>query len=1005
MKILQIRLKNINSIKGEHTIDFREEPLASAGLFAITGPTGSGKTTILDVITLALFSRIPRVIEAVNKRFIERTGLVLTRNMQEALAEVTYTSNLGTFTSQWSISKNRNGKLRDYEMQISDEQGNILDVRKSDVPDKNESLIGLNFEQFVKAIILAQGDFAAFLKAKGEERGRLLEKVTGTWIYRELGKAAFQKNKELGLKLEHLQQQEKARKEQLITEEEFEELLGSIHETEKQIAAQEIRIDQLKGQEKLKVEIAGLERTIVEQEAGLAEALRKQAVFLEKYGEPMRKHARLQPHQKSLWEWKSQDNTLKEQEKKLAEIEQQLVKCAAEDASVKTEVKTLTGSGEEVAVALDAFEKRVLELQRRLAEAEYSLKNMARTVHERADEIPVVIDRKDPGKAAQQIEEQAASNRAELQRLKGVLPEDALHTPEKKQAELRKADETLQSLLSELRLLQNQQQQLSARLLERDELTGELETIPGQLNEFGAKQQQAEQELQGLQKDRTIRDLTASLEEHRRKLATGEPCPLCGSTEHPYSTGALVAPDDLDQRIDYATKTNEALKKSVSTLESTHDLKQKSLEKLHPAIAELEIQVNTSAGKVERYRMELPEQWRQEDPSSAQSGVQREMANLESYLVASETEKKLKTLQEKVIEWGVSDRYAADLLAELTALFPGKDVLAVTRKLRERFTGNGTLQQSLIREKEALEVKNSHAREVFELLSNRLSAELAEYRSPAEALKDLMDDKAFADLKTSEVKLKDVIHGLESGLQVHQGNLNGLREKDVQDSLEEIQSRKVVEEALNREAKEHRDGLKASQSIQEKNLLELEELKLKIGVQKKQSEKWVLLNKYIGDAEGKRFSTFAQELTLLQLMQKANKRLEMLNDRYLLGIPADGEDDSLVIIDKHMGDMRRSVKSLSGGETFLVSLSLALALSDLAARKVEIKSLFIDEGFGSLDKLTLDQTMDTLEKLQYESNKIIGVISHVEAMQERITTQIRLKKGGQGHSKMEVVSG
>jgi DNA repair protein SbcC/Rad50 len=103
---------------------------------------------------------------------------------------------------------------------------------------------------------------------------------------------------------------------------------------------------------------------------------------------------------------------------------------------------------------------------------------------------------------------------------------------------------------------------------------------------------------------------------------------------------------------------------------------------------------------------------------------------------------------------------------------------------------------------------------------------------------------------------------------------------------------------------------------------------------------------------------------------------------------------SLVVIDTNMGDMRRSVKSLSGGETFLVSLSLALALSDLTSKTVEIGSLFIDEGFGSLDKLTLDHTMDTLEKLQYETGKAIGVISHVDAMQERITTQIKVEKGG-----------
>ena len=129
----------------------------------------------------------------------------------------------------------------------------------------------------------------------------------------------------------------------------------------------------------------------------------------------------------------------------------------------------------------------------------------------------------------------------------------------------------------------------------------------------------------------------------------------------------------------------------------------------------------------------------------------------------------------------------------------------------------------------------------------------------------------------------------------------------------------------------------------------------------------------------------------------------MLNDRYQLDIPEKDKDDSLSVIDTHMGDLKRSVKSLSGGESFLVSLALALALSDLASRQVDIKSLFIDEGFGSLDRLTLDMTIDTLEKLQFETSKTIGVISHIEAMQERIATQIRLTRNGQGYSSMEIV--
>ena len=110
-----------------------------------------------------------------------------------------------------------------------------------------------------------------------------------------------------------------------------------------------------------------------------------------------------------------------------------------------------------------------------------------------------------------------------------------------------------------------------------------------------------------------------------------------------------------------------------------------------------------------------------------------------------------------------------------------------------------------------------------------------------------------------------------------------------------------------------------------------------------------------------------------------------------------------MVIDQDMGNQRRAISTLSGGETFMASLALALALSDLAAKNVQIESMFIDEGFGTLDAESLDQTLDTLERLQIESSKIIGIISHVDSVKERIATQIQLVQDGKGYSKMEIV--
>lgn len=163
MKILKIEFKNINSLEGEHCIDFTQKPFEDNSLFAITGPTGSGKSTILDVISLALYNKIPRL-DSISKSNIEKTGSILTKGKKEAMAAVTYACTRGTIKSVWSIRVNRNGNLAEYEMFVYDEKGTPLNQKKSEAPALNEQFIGLSYEQFIKSALLAQGEFAKFLK-------------------------------------------------------------------------------------------------------------------------------------------------------------------------------------------------------------------------------------------------------------------------------------------------------------------------------------------------------------------------------------------------------------------------------------------------------------------------------------------------------------------------------------------------------------------------------------------------------------------------------------------------------------------------------------------------------------------------------------------------------------------------------------------------------------------------------------------------------------------------
>jgi exonuclease SbcC len=166
---------------------------------------------------------------------------------------------------------------------------------------------------------------------------------------------------------------------------------------------------------------------------------------------------------------------------------------------------------------------------------------------------------------------------------------------------------------------------------------------------------------------------------------------------------------------------------------------------------------------------------------------------------------------------------------------------------------------------------------------------------------------------------------------------------------------------------------------------------------------WQAVDDAVGSAGGDRFRRFVQGITLDHLVQLANDHLNALSPRYRLARGA-ASDLTLHIIDRDMGDEVRATRSLSGGERFLVSLALALALSGLEGRASFVDTLFIDEGFGSLDAETLDMAVDALETLQGRGQKV-GVITHVAAMIDRIGVQVRVEKRGAGRSEIRISNG
>ncbi|MEN6328004.1 MAG: AAA family ATPase, partial [Syntrophomonas sp.] len=203
MRILSVRFKNLNSLVGIWSIDFTHAAYTSDGIFAITGPTGSGKTTILDAICLALYGRTPRL-----NRVTKSTNELMSRLTGECLAEVCFETQAGRFRCQWSQHRARNkanGELQTPRHELCHaDSGDIIESRLREVVEKIEIITGMDYERFTRSMLLAQGGFAVFLQAPSNERAPILEQITGTEIYSRISMKIHERRAEEAKKLEKL---------------------------------------------------------------------------------------------------------------------------------------------------------------------------------------------------------------------------------------------------------------------------------------------------------------------------------------------------------------------------------------------------------------------------------------------------------------------------------------------------------------------------------------------------------------------------------------------------------------------------------------------------------------------------------------------------------------------------------------------------------------------------------------------------------------------------------
>ena len=304
-----------------------------------------------------------------------------------------------------------------------------------------------------------------------------------------------------------------------------------------------------------------------------------------------------------------------------------------------------------------------------------------------------------------------------------------------------------------------------------------------------------------------------------------------------------------------------------------------------------------------------------------------------------------------------------------------------------------TLAQQLIERAQKISADEA----AFNSLLNNKSFNSKSFKNETDYLAAVLPDQVRQDLQQQTDQLDRQGSELQALIKQYTHELDNLLQAALTDQTHD-QLLHAIDEQDKRVSQwqEALGGIRRDLSNNELARSKQQQQAEKIDIQKIELARWAALHELIGSADGKKFRNFAQGLTFEMMINHANQQLSKMTDRYQLIRDAEQPLD-LNVVDHYQAGEIRSTKNLSGGESFIVSLALALGLSRMASRNVRVDSLFLDEGFGTLDEDALDTALETLGSLQQEG-KLIGVISHMPALKERISTQIRVSPGTGGRS-------
>lgn len=1154
MKFLQLEILNLASLdkQGGEVINFEEGALGESTIFSIVGPTGSGKSTLLDAICLALYNRAPRYprkkgdknqnIEifgatdaSENNRLAPTDSRnILTRGKKEGYSKLTFLANNGSiYRAEWHVRFQRvryeNAKTALYKITRNGEE------MTEETADWNElpNIIGLDYDQFLRTVLIAQGSFANFLTAKENERYELLEKLIGceetyTNIATEIKKAKDQATdayNQMAASVEAVKQNLLNDEELIQLQEEIARLEKAEKELDSQLQAISKELQWFEENDKQINQIATCQ-TDMEQATNAIKEMQAKILRLQLHDE-------VQPAVNLLQEIERQTQSIHKQEENILKAEGNI---KSQESAISESEKTLASLKEAVSQAQEQQEKAlpvIAEARALKTKMEAAMPNL------KEKKEALELAQKENQTAQKDVEENARNiqkweaetekanlalktTKEEIAKQKQVLHEATQTAEQAWETEKNKtAGQNIEELQNSKaiadRKLQDVQQAIKV-VAHLDAATAEKQKNEERIQVLGKRNAEIDEALGKLtiealtQETLTLRKaytlmVSEKWEIHRANLTEGKPCPLCGSTIHPYHTDNRQfeeATTELSQLLkvkENLLKQQQIQEKELSGERKQNDGEvqtlQKQQEKLSGEIATYEEEWKALIAqypKIPKAETELKSllpiyENKAKDASSKLSlfnKIQKEIERLtqlkdkavkdeaayesKASTILNEVQKSTSTCATKLAEqkaltinltsqqkskkeaygkaiqiWNSAKKEMEEWQEKYRQILNGEEPDAAEQRLtaaKDEATKAADTQNENINKLKA-ELANSKGSHQTMLSQNKTMKEnlqtkekeldlwIEEYNKQLEEKSIEEKDSEETDSKEKGIEersieprfidrntIREMLHSVEDWNAIRREKDE--KEKAVASTTALYQSaEKAHQQHLEHQPAQTRDALLAlQQEYQERSqrneliaanarmqnhqeaVKQLGDKAEALKLVTQEKDDWTAITDAIG-ADGKTLRKIAQCYTLSFLIAHANQEIRKFNSRYELQQVK--HSLGIRVIDHDRADDIRDTTSLSGGETFIVSLGLALGLSALSSRNISFENLFIDEGFGTLDPDTLATVIDSLAMLQSSQGKKVGVISHTDTMSERITTQIRIiKNGNSGSSHIEI---